>query len=465
METSPLLRLIQGGESEQVAFGSTANDLKAIGRNVCALLNVGGGTLVLGVGERGVVGVRNADKIRSRVQEHLLEKVSPKALWSISLEELDGRKLVVVDVPQGLEPPYLYEDRIYVREGRRVRPASPSDITLLVQKRYAQAIRWERLPALGFSLSDLDLVEVLRTAEEGTRYRLYPFQEPDSPEAILEDLNLSSNGSILNGALALFGRAPGRRYPQLRVRLARYDEGGKLTDSRLLEGNVFGLFEQIQAFLRDHVPIASEFPERSLQRTDTPAYPWIALREGVINALAHREYAAFDGGVFVSMYQDRIEIWSSGSLPEGMTVRDLKEERISRLRNPDVAHVLWLRRFIEGFGSGSGKILTECRRAGLPEPEWKAGAGGVLLTLRSVAQETQASPPTHRPDLKPRQRMLLDELQPGARIDPGGYSKRFATEVSQRQARADLALLTEAGYLRREGKGPSTTYVRTRKTW
>ncbi|HKV06509.1 MAG TPA: ATP-binding protein [Thermoanaerobaculia bacterium] len=459
MEISPLRRLILEGESEQVAFGGNT-DLEAIGQAVCAFLNTSGGALILGVESGGtILGVPSAGKQKNRIQEHLVGKISPKALWSIGVEDLNRHEVIVIDVPQGAEGPYLYEDRIFVREAARVRSAAAPDITALIQKRSAQAVRWEHMPALGFALSDLDEKEILRAAEEGSTRRLYPFREPRSSAAILEDLNFFRNGSILNGALALFGKDPGRRYPQLRVRLARFDDTGKLEDSRLLEGNVFVLIEQIQAFLRQYIPITSEFPEGSLQRSDSPAYPWRALREAIMNALAHREYGAFDGGVFLSVHRDRIEIWNSGGLPEGMTVRDLKEERISRLRNPNIAHVLWLRGLIEGFGTGSGLILMECARAGLPEPEWKAGAGGVSLTLRSARPEEAA---VHA-GLNPRQQALLREIQPGARIDPGEYSRNFAAMISDRQARTDLSRLMKAGYLRREGKGPSTSYVRTAK--
>lgn len=457
MEISPLRRLILEGESEQVAFGLDA-DLETIGKAVCAFLNTSGGALILGVESRGtIVGVPAAGEQRTRIQEHLVGKISPKTLWSIGIEELDGDEVIVVDVPQGAEGPYLYGDRIFVRKTAKVRSASASDITALIQKRFAQAVRWEHLPALGFTMSDLDEKEILQTAEEGSTRRLYPFRDSRSSLAILEDLNFFRNGSILNGALALFGRDPGRRHPQLRVRLARFDEAGKLEDSRLLEGNVFVLIEQIQTFLRQHIPVSSEFPEGSLQRSDTPAYPWRALREAMMNALAHREYGAFDGGVFISVHEDRIEIWNSGSLPEGMTVRDLKEERISRLRNPGIAHVLWLRGLIEGFGTGSGLILMECARAELPEPEWKSGAGGFSLTIRSARPEEAFV----RADLNSRQQALLRELQPGARIDPGEYSKRFAATISDRQARTDLSRLMDAGYLQREGKGRSTSYLRT----
>ena len=460
MPSSPFQHLLAGGESEQVAFVAAAAELAPIGKLVCAFLNSRGGTLVVGVDERGeALGADASDAALQDIQQHLVERVSPKALWSVSLEDLGGRPVIAVDVPQGAEPPYVYGDNIYVRTGVVVKAASGAEITGLIGKRHTQSVRWERLPALGFEMADLDEEQILRTADEGLRRRGYRFSDVRSPAAILEELNLCRGGAILNSAVVLFGKNPARRHAQLRVRLARLSGERELSfkDSRVLEGNAMVLVDEIESFLERHVEIASELPKAGVRRSDVPAYPFPALREAMMNALVHRDYAAFDGGVSISVYDDRIEIWSSGGLPEGMTLKELKEERISRPRNPDVAHVFWLRELIERYGIGTGLIIEECARAGLPEPEWKIGGSGITLTIRS---RRPAGTPVAS-DLNLRQRDFLATVKTGDRVSVGEYAKQFAKAVSQRQARTDLAQMTAAGYLRRQGRGPSTAYVRT----
>src|SRR4051812_23304037 len=384
---SPILQhVIAGGESEQVELIAAATALQPIGKAVCGFLNARGGTLVLGVDDRGkVMGVAGSVERSQEIQSHLMEKVSPKALWSVSTEDLDGKALIVIDVPQGTATPYIYDDTIYVRLGTAVRKASGAEITELIERRHTQPIRWERLPALGLEVTDLDTEEILRTAEEGARTRGYRFHDVRSASAVLEDLNLCRGGIPLNSAVVLFGKNPARHYAQLRVRLARFKGEREVSfqNSRVLEGNAFFLVDQIESFFRQHVEIASELPKTGVRRADAPAYPFPALREAMMNALVHRDYSAFDGGISISIYDDRIEIWNSGGLPEGMTLRELKEERVSRPRNPDIVHVFWLRELIERYGIGTGLIIEECRRAGLPEPEWKLGGSGVTLTIRS----------------------------------------------------------------------------------
>src|SRR5204862_3694916 len=124
-----------------------------------------------------------------------------------------------------------------------------------------------------------------------------------------------------------------------------------------------------------------------------------------------RDYAAFDGGVSISIYSDRIEIWNAGLLPEGMSMDDLKHGNVSRPQNPDIAHVFFLRGFIERVGIGGRRIVTEWLEAHLLEPTWELRAGGVLLTLRLSHGETQAS----RAELSLRQLGFLDQTTDGER--------------------------------------------------
>jgi ATP-dependent DNA helicase RecG len=70
-----------------------------------------------------------------------------------------------------------------------------------------------------------------------------------------------------------------------------------------------------------------------------------------------------------------------GSLPEGTTIEDLAAGSVSRPPNPDIAHVFFLRGFVERVGIGTQRIVEECRAAGLPDPKWSLRAGGISLVL------------------------------------------------------------------------------------
>ena len=181
----------------------------------------------------------------------------------------------------------------------------------------------------------------------------------------------------------------------------------------------------------------------------------MALREGILNAIVHRDYAAFDGGLSVGLYDDRIEIWNAGKLPDGMTVADLKQPHPSLPPNPDIANAFYLRGYIERWGMGTRQIVARCIEAGLPEPEWhEAAGGGVTLTIRLHQAKTLV--------LNSRQKQLLKSMRAGATITPKEYISS-AGNIAERTARTDLITLAEAGYLTRQGQGRAIIYVRTDK--
>ncbi|MEZ6073804.1 MAG: ATP-binding protein [Pirellulales bacterium] len=177
-----------------------------------------------------------------------------------------------------------------------------------------------------------------------------------------------------------------------------------------------------------------------------------------MNALTHRDYSAFDGGMSVGVYPDRIEIWNSGHLPSSLKPSALAKPHPSLPPNPDIAHVFYLRGLIERIGRGTVKIVEECRAAKLPTPKWTVDGAGVTLTIRGP-QVTPAA------KLNSRQRELAARLKPGTTLVPSDYYAEMKEKVklSQRALQRDLSGLESGGWLSKVGEGPATVYVRTEK--
>lgn len=466
--SSTASEILRGGETTHVEFKSSVSKPDVIGREVCAFLNAGGGTVVIGVDDRGKpVGVKSPQSLGEKIQEDLLANLAPRVFWSVTPEEIEGKQLLLVDVPEGVSKPYAYRGKMYVRKGATTRSVSRADIRTLIDSRSSEGTRWERMATPGVEPAHLDEDEILRTAGDAVRRRYFKFRDSADVEAILHDLGLVGSGLVLNSGAVLFCPQVGRVYPQTRVRFVVFDDESRRTlrDNRFLEGHAFHLLEEVEQLLRLHLPIRAELPDQGYQRTDTPAVPFSAVREAALNAIIHRDYMAFDGSITISVYRDRIEFWNSGELPKGMTVEDLKGSHVSRPQNPDIAHVFFLRGHIERVGLGTGQIVSECLGAGMPEPEWKLEAGGVKLTLgfsRGISK-AMAGGKEQVLELNPRQIALLERLKPGEEISPSDYVASLEERVSVRTARKDLYSLTEAGYLSRRGKSYNTTYLRTGK--
>jgi ATP-dependent DNA helicase RecG len=153
----------------------------------------------------------------------------------------------------------------------------------------------------------------------------------------------------------------------------------------------------------------------------------------LVNALAHRDYASFSSGATVLVYPAHVKIWNSGRLPLGWRADKLRMPHASIPANPDIAHFLYIRSYMERIGRGTNKMIETCREMGLPAPAWAVDEDGITLTLHS-----RASIEAPELNLNKRQNRLLAELNPGSSITLSDYLKRFADDVGDRQARRDL---------------------------
>ncbi len=459
--------LLKAGESQDREFKRNAANLDAIGASVCAFLNTEGGTLLIGVSDAGrIEPVVDADEKIAAIQSHVQERLSPKALWSVTKEVTPQGEILSVDVPSGQDRPYLFKDRIYLRQGPNSRVAKAEEIRKLVLARAGEPTRWERLAAPGLELTDLDVIEIKTTSDMARKVGASSVRRPPESvtgpiefEQMLAEWSLWQFGVLTNGAAVLFANNPALRLPQTRIRASRFetDKGGNFIDDRVFEGHAFDVLEQVFSFVRQHVRIEGHFESAGYQREDRPEYPFAALREGIINAIIHRDYESFSGGMAIGIYPHRIEIWNYGRLPDGLRVQDLKKSHPSLPSNPDMAHVFYLRGFIERLGRGTQKIVQECEAAGLPSPTWKVSESGITLTF--FGRQSMA---TTKP-LNSRQKALLQRLEPSQIIHPADYYKEMINQISQRQAQRDLTDLEKSGWLKKEGDGPATVYLRTEK--
>lgn len=396
------------------------------------------------------------------LQKFLRDKITPRVLYDVSFDHTSWGNVISIGIPAGPDRPYVFDGAVFIRKGASTRPATASALRELVENSAQSMTRWERRPSIGLEIDGIDrplLSESVRRAQDR---RGYLFDGPNDPVANLSRLSLVQSGQLTNAADVLFGKEVAQRHPQTRLRAVCYstDRADDFLDEQLYEGPAFQLLEDAMAFLKRHVAIGAGFREGQLPRDSKPKYPFNALREGLVNALVHRDYAAFSGSVSVSVYPGRVEIWNTGKLPRGVSPRDLLlASHSSILVNPDISHVFFLHELMERVGRGTFKIAQECRDIGMRLPEWKNIGSGVRLTMFAAQPGMPASI-----DLNNRQKELLNTLKPGERIRVSDYVERFGHGITDRQARRDLSDLEGDHILVRHGAGSRTTYERTKRT-
>lgn len=457
---TPLKEAIGSGESEALEWKS-AIKINAIAQTICAFLNGNGGRIVVGVNEEGrPVDLDVGPGELSSAESQLREAISPSGSWSCSLQTVDGHQLLLIDVSGGSQKPYLVEGTIWVRRGATTVHATHRDIDKLIVRRAHLEERWERRLAIGVKPEDLDEHELRAAIDDIEKRGHYRFQNKANLEAALAELSLTCDGRLTNASVMLFGRNPAARFPQVGIRVIGYptDKTGQVfAFDEQIRGHLFDALHRIEGVLKERIAVSSEFVQGELRRRDQSEYPFGALREGIMNALVHRDLDNVAGGMTISFFTGRIEIWNAGELPDGLTPAGLRRDHPSLPRNPDIAHVCFLRGLIERIGRGTQLIARECAAAGMKPPQWKSDHVGTKLTFFG-----RRGRPTAALSLNRRQKAVVKKVKTGEEITVVEFLQILAPQqVTDRTARADLASLVRDGYFRQVGKGRSTSYQRT----
>lgn len=248
------------------------------------------------------------------------------------------------------------------------------------------------------------------------------------------------------------------RYPQCLLRMARF-RGNNITeflDNRQEPGHAFDLLQRAQRFLRDHLPVAGRIVPNLFERIDDPLYPIAALREALANALCHRDYSVAGGAVSIAIFDDRLEISSTGGLPFDLTIDDLKRPHRSRPWNPIIAQTFFRRGVTEQWGRGTLKMIELTSDAGLVEPEFEVKSGE--FTVRFLPMSYVAPTRVSR-DLSVMQQSLLTVL---SRISPSSLSdirKHLPVEYPKRTIQDNLSVLKMLGLVDSYGHGAGARWT------
>lgn len=459
MTLQELQELAAGGESERVEFKRSTGQRTDAAKSVCAMLNGLGGFVVFGVAPDGrLVGQQvSAQTLEQIVGE--LRRIEPPVFPEIETVPVgSGLDAVVLRVTGG-GGPYTYEGRAYLRHGPTTQ--------LMPRERYERVLlehmnashRWENRPA-GLGIEDLDAREIVRTVEEAIRRQRMEDPATRDPEELLLGLGLIHEGHLLNAAVVLFAKADRLlpQYPQCVLRMARFRGRDKteFIDNRQEFGNAFDLLIRAQRFLRDHLPVAGRIVPNVFERIDDPLYPPAALREALANALCHRDYGATGGAVSVAIYDDRLEISSTGIFPFGITPADLIRTHASRPWNPLIAQVFYRRGVIEQWGRGTLKIRELTEQAGLPLPEFECTGGEVIVSFRPAGY---VAPSRVGHELTPLQRQLLEILASSGPARLKEIKAALAADIPERTVQSNLTLLRELALVDSYGKGPGARWM------
>jgi predicted HTH transcriptional regulator len=197
-----------------------------------------------------------------------------------------------------------------------------------------------------------------------------------------------------DAAVVFFGKTFMPDYPQCELRMARFRGVDKteFLDQRQIRGPAFKLLEEAELFCQRHFPLPGRIEPGKLQRVDRPLIPPGAMREILVNAFIHRDYTIAGGAVSLAIFDDRVEVWSAGRYPTGITAEMLTRAHPSVQRNPLIAEVFYRAGLIEKWGRGTNRVAEMCKAAGVAPPEFTEIGGAAVVTFRTDVGQTRRRP-------------------------------------------------------------------------
>ena len=307
------------------------------------------------------------------------------------------------------------------------------------------------------TLDDLSLEKIKAFLAAARRERNYPLPANTSRDKALAHLNLLDNGRPNHAAVLLFGKEPQRFLVTSELKCLHF-HGTQIQKPipsyQIYKGTVFELVDQALDFVLSKVNRRIGTREHSVQAPVEYELPLEAVREAIVNAVAHRDYTG-NASVQVMLFTDRLEVWNPGELPPPLTPAMLRQPHASIPRNPLIAEPLYLARYIEKAGSGTLDMIERCRTAGLPEPDFEQRAGQWVVTLWRdwLTDEVMA-----KLDLNDRQVRAVAQAKSKGRISTSEY--RDMVKVSESTALRELRQLTKLGILEKVGDtGRAAHYV------
>ena len=451
MEVEDLKRIIEGGERVEVEFKQSFHSIQDIAKIICAFSNTQGGILLLGVKANGEIeGMsEDLDKTQQKISQSNL-MVQPTPIIDIEIHTLEARKIILVIVHKADASVFhSVGGVIYIRLGSTVQKLEGQSIVEFLRNR--QILLFEESIEFSARIGDLE--------ESRVKEYLETRKQPDYLKThSLNDFLLSKKLAsfqpdikLKNIALLFFAKDLQSFFHYIQIKLVRFDgvEPIKVLAYEESKGNLPQMIEHALNFVRRFIP--REFIIDEIKRKEIPILPEEAVREAIINAVAHRDYFN-KNEIQLSIFDDRFELTNPGGLPEGMTKELLGA--LSIQRNPFIYQFLKDYGYMEGIGSGISKIYKSMKDANLNIPDFVLTKElfRIVLKMKKVTIFDKL-----KDILNTRQINALSIIKTNKKIKTKEYAS--INKVSITTALKDLKELEEKGFLRKVGLYKSAYYV------
>jgi ATP-dependent DNA helicase RecG len=351
---------------------------------ICGFANANGGKIFIGIDDNGkVTGLPDYKKLMEDIPNKVVSHLG--LVVDINLRAKAKKHYIEIAVKPS-EVAISYHGVYHYRSGSTKQELKGIALQEFLLKKMGRS--WDDMPLAGATLKDIDEKSIQRFIEkalEKKRISLDATQE--NTKSLLESLHLvNEKGKLKCAALLLFGKDPLKYFTHAYFKIGRFgqtDHDLKFQD--IIEGNIFEMADKFIQILQSKYLI-SPIHYEGIERKEELEYPESALREAILNSIVHKNYAGTT--IQLSVYDDKLILWNPGSLPQELSIEQLKKKHASYPRNKNIADIFFKAGYIEAWGRGTNKIVDAFNAVGLPEPEFVEHAGGIqTIFLKNIYTE------------------------------------------------------------------------------
>lgn len=432
-------------ETKDIEFKE--NFSEEILKTLSSFANTEGGKVLVGYSDKGeVLGINIDNKNLQAITDKIVSKLGIHP--NIKIKKVKTKSILEIGVKKS-NIPIAYEGRYYERVGNTNRLMSSERL----KDFFLKGTNWDSLINKDADFKEIDTETVKRFIKMArATERLTAFDENTDIKTIFEHLKLSIKGKLTNAGIILFGKDPQKYFMNAVSRIIRLKNEITIIGDRLIRGNLFKQVIEAEEAIKNFLGVRYEI--KGLVREEIWDYPLSAIREALINALIHRDYFKWNVQTQIKIFDDYLWFFNIGGLPEGITLKQLKQPHSSVPRNPLIVHIFYLSGLIEEVGSGIGRILQDMKKANLPEPEFKEEMAGFSVYFR---KDIYTEEYLRKIGLNERQIKAVMYVKEKGKITNKGY--REMNKVSNKTSYLELLALVKMGIFIETGKGKSTNYV------
>jgi ATP-dependent DNA helicase RecG len=350
---------------------------------IVAFANTDGGQLIHGIADnRQIIGVENPDAVERTVDNVAYNNCEPTITIVQEVISIEGKKVIVVHVPKGDERPYRTNRGIYyVRTSSGRRQASREELLRLFQA--SESLYFDETVVGKTTVDDIDKEYLERFLKEHYGGRsLDDFWVP--AEQVMRNLRLVRNNHLTVAGVLLFGKNPQALLPYAQINAAKFpgtDIADAPEDRKDFGGKLIQQLEDVERFLKSHLHVRHRI--NGFQPERYPEIPEDALREGIVNALVHRDYS-IRAPIRVLIFEDRLDIRSPGCPPNTVDVEAMKFGTHVP-RNPIILSHFAKFGYVTSIGSGIPRIISRVQKIVGREPDLIIRANEFVLSIpRSI---------------------------------------------------------------------------------